>query len=297
MNVATPSERDWIDYLEGRLGTAARESFEAWLAEHPAAEAEARELEALMADCAELPALPVPDSTLLAARAGLMAAVRQLGSAEEPLAPRPAAAPTRRRSDRFRIASWMVPVAAAAALILGVLIGRQPGTLLLPDGATPAIGLQPAGYVDGSGTSDLLTTRSRHVAVQDLDVEAGQEVRILLNETSSYEVNGPASSSRIQGYLSYILRNDADPARRSQAISLLEKHCDGDEVCSVLVYAMTQDPSAAVRQAAAGALSDDSADPLVRQSFFKMAVEDPAPELRELAAKVLDAGNLQELGR
>jgi len=294
MTPQPPGERDWIDYLDGRLASPERERFDAWLAAHPEQERECRELERLLADCAELPPLPVPDSTLNAARAGLMAAVRQLdGGGDADSAP----APARRRADRARPLPWLAPLTAAAALVVGVLIGRstESGTRL---GAGPDLGaLQPAAAIDGGAWDLHSQPRSRHVAVQDLAVAPGEDVRIRLNETNSYEVAGPASSGRIQSYLSYILRNDGDPERRRQAVALLDRHCDGNEVCEVLVYALTQDPSRAVREAAAGALADESADPLVRRSFFKMAVEDPAPELRDLAAKVLDEGQRQELGR
>jgi hypothetical protein len=294
MTPPRPDERVWFDFLEGRLNDEERQRFEAYLQQHPAEARQCFQYERLLAECAELPPPTVSDSLLRQARAGLMSRIHELeASPLEELRPL-----SRRQERRPSLRAWITPLTTAAALILGVLIGSR-GTDPLQGPPPLAEGQgRPLAMIDGTDRYGYGSTpRSRHVAVKGLQVASEGDVQILLNETNSYEVNGPVSSERIQSYLSYILRNDADPERRRQSVALLDAHCSGPEICSVLVYALTQDPAPAVRRAAADALALDSGDPLVRQSFFKMAVEDPSAELRELAARVLEADSRRELGR
>ncbi|MDP2360238.1 MAG: HEAT repeat domain-containing protein [bacterium] len=291
-----PCEQDWIAFLDGSLDATRRRTFELWLGQNPQAGEEMRELQSLDADLVLLPAPTTSEADLEAAHGQVMAALR--------------ASPALRRDGRPWWPSQVltaglrwVPV-AAAALFIGILLGRG-----LPQAPTDQIG---ARLVDGQ--EDLLQRvdgvveagsqrppRQRHLDVQDLAVDADQQVRILLRETNSYEINGQTSDRDIQNTLSYIVRNDRDPQRRQTAIQLLEKHCRGQESCQVLVYAMTQDPVASVRREAALALQDDRQNEMVRQSFIKMMVEDPAQDLRQLAHGVLseetEQMQVQEMGR
>ena len=131
---------------------------------------------------------------------------------------------------------------------------------------------------------------SRQFAVQDLEVESGSGVRILLDETSRYEINGSAADDEIQEYLGYIVRNDRDASRRLKAIRILKDSELTSHTLNVLVYALSHDPDRDIRHAAAGALAPSVDLPVVRQAFLKALVDDPTPELRSLAGQVLSAG-------
>jgi len=276
-----PTEQDWMDHLDGTLGGARRESFKAWLAAHPEAAREAEQLSALEADLVLLPLPEVDEREMERTRAALLSA---LPSRDNPGQSRPAT------GRSFRLPTWSWLPAAAAALFVGVLLGRGPwggGDRALDGGAIDGR-VDPLQAVDGGTGSQEGAPLQRKLDVQELDVQRDQSVRIRLKETNSYEKNGATSDVDVQNTLSYIVRNDRDPARRQTAIQLLEKHCSGGEVCQVLVYAMTQDPVAEVRREAALALQDDQQDEMVRQSYIKMLVEDPSPALRRLAQEVLE---------
>ena len=297
-----PAEQEWIAYLEGRLGGERLERFEAWLTADPGARRELEQLQLLMADLEDLPPYPVSAELLDDSRSRLASTLRTLKQHGQTLSAfRPAAtgeqAPLRRRTDRPspRPAFW-VPVAVAASLVLGIWMGRS--SFWFPGGAAreaalrygPA-GLSPAGLVDDGGLSGWESTnRKRQFAVQDLDDHADREVSIQQDETSRYEISGSAQDRGIQEYLSYIVRNDANPERRLTAIRLLQQNEPGAGVQELLVYALTHDPDAGVRRSAASALLSRVDEPRVRQSFLKVMVDDPLPELRNLAAKVLSAG-------
>jgi hypothetical protein len=280
-----PREEDWIDYLAGEMAEGRRIRFENWLEQHPEAAEELRDLHHIAAETALLPLPEIPESELAAARQGVMAALDRQTPLREP--------PVLARLTRL---AW-IP-ASIAALFVGLLLGRlDPGSRSALTPTTAAGGGAPVdGMVEaGSGAAPL----RRQVDVQGLAVGPDQGVHILLRETSSYEINGSTTDLDVQNTLSYIVRNDHDPGRRQQAVQLLEQHCAGPEACQILVYAMTQDPVAAVRREAALALQDHQQDPLVRQSFIKMLVEDPAQDLRRLAKGILaaDPDKRQPLGR
>jgi hypothetical protein len=287
----SPTEQDWMDFLDGTLDGARRDSFMAWLAEHPEAAREAEQLVALEADLVLLPLPDVDEERLDQARAAVLAAL-----------------PTQRESNQhdhpatrlFRLPAWSWLPAAAAALFIGVMLGRGPwgsGGSLMGGGDIDGR-VDPLQAVDGGTGSAEGAPLQRKLDVQELDVQRDQSVRILLKETNSYEINGATSDVDVQNTLSYIVRNDRDPARRQTAIQLLEKHCSGGDVCQVLVYAMTQDPVAEVRREAALALQDDQQDEMVRQSYIKMLVEDPSPALRRLAQEVMERqSGTQMVGR
>ena len=286
-----PSEADWIDYLEGGMGEERRAAFDAWIAAHPEDAEELRDLHRLRADFVFLPQPPIEDAELDLARRRVMASLH--GQVGQDLRPHPI---------RVRLLRQAWIPAAVAALFIGILLGRG--------------GLWHAGPSSGPAAQDGVSEsprpidgvveagaagppRQRQVDVQGLAVDAEHGVRILLKETSSYEINGNSTDRDVQNTLSYIVRNDHDPQRRQTAVQLLERHCEGADVCQILIYAMTQDPVAAVRREAALALQDDQQDPLVHQSFIKMLVEDPARDLRQLARGILATRSetAQPLGR
>lgn len=275
-----PTEQDWLDYLEGTLGGERRERFQAWLDTHPEDAREAAQLQALEADLNLMPLPHVTDNELERARTAVLAA----------LPPRPTDAAVEERARGFRFPAWSWVPAAAAALFVGVLLGRGPWSGAT--GAVPGTAIDgrsdPLQVVDGGSLAQEDAPLQRRLDIQDLAVQRDQSVRIRLKETNSYEINGSTTDVDVQNTLSYIVRNDRDPERRQTAIQLLEKHCSGGDVCQVLVYAMTQDPVADVRREAALALQDDQQDEMVRQSYIKMLVEDPSPALRRLAQEVLE---------
>jgi hypothetical protein len=292
-----PSEAEWVAWLDGSLDHDRLKELEAWLAAHPEDRQELEELQALEADMHDFPMPAVSQTELALGRKSLIDAVRRLDEDQEkqhnvkPL-------PARRKSDRPGLGRLLWLPAAIAALVIGFLFGRSGIQIPAPNPQDP--GSMRAWSVDGlepaSATRNL--PRGRQVAVRDLAVEPGERVKIELAETSSYELSGALADGEIQNALGFVVRNDRDPARRQQAVELLDEHCLGSDVCQILVYALTQDPSPEVRRAAAVALKDEQEDPLVRRSFIKMLVEDPSPELRSLAQDVLatDKGRM-ELGR
>ncbi|MFA7330812.1 MAG: HEAT repeat domain-containing protein [Candidatus Delongbacteria bacterium] len=289
MNRTTPpAEQDWIDHLDGRLEGPRRLAFEAWLAEHPE---DARELEDLRSLDADLVLIPLPElseAELDQARARVLAALPGR-------APAAVVAPAPSLLVRLSRLAWLP--AAAAALVIGVVLGRgplqapgEPLSSALIDGRNDELRT-----VDGAPVTDGGSPLQRQLDIQDLDVDRNQSVRIRLKETNSYEINGRTTDLEVQNTLSYIVRNDRDPKRRQTAIQLLETHCQGEDVCQVLVYAMTQDPVADVRREAALALKDDQQNTMVRQSYIKMLVEDPSPALRQLAQGILAQGGGPEV--
>jgi len=286
---AGPGEGDWIDFLDGSLSGPRRQAFEAWLAEHPEELRALHDIQGLEAELALSPLPEVPEAEMERARRRVMGRLAGLDRRESPA--------TRARPVLLR---WTWIPTAAAALVVGVLLGR-----LAPPWAgggerggasSRADALNPVDGVIETGAAEL--PRKRHLDVQGLDVDPQQGVRILLQETNSYEINGRTTDREVQNTLSYIVRNDRDPQRRQTAIQLLERHCQGQDLCQVLVYAMTQDPAPAVRREAALALQDDRQDEMVRQSFIKMLVEDPSQDLRRLAKQVLAReGGTEAVGR
>lgn len=276
-----PTEQDWLDHLDGTLSGERLARFQAWLDSHPEAAREAEQLLALEADLHLMPLPHLADDELDRARASVLADLppRNTSTAVE-----------EDRGRLFRLPSWSWVPAAAAALFVGVLLGRGPWG----GGSDPLHGtaidgrVDPLQVVDGGTVAQEDAPLQRKLDIQDLAVQRDQSVRIRLKETNSYEINGATSDVDVQNTLSYIVRNDRDPERRQTAIQLLEKHCSGGDVCQVLVYAMTQDPVADVRREAALALQDDQQDEMVRQSYIKMLVEDPSPALRRLAQEVLE---------
>ena len=290
--LSTPSEQDWIDHLEGRLEGARLQAFEAWMAEHPEDVRELEELRSLDADLVLLPLPDISDAELDQARARVLDALPARSQELHPKA---------RLFSLQRLSRLVWLPAAAAALVVGVLLGRGP---LQTEGEPLSVGMidgrnDELRTVDGArqstgGGSPL----QRQLDIQGLDVDRNQSVRIRLKETNSYEINGSTTDLEVQSTLSYIVRNDRDPQRRQTAIQLLEKHCSGEDVCEVLVYAMTQDPVADVRREAALALKDDQQNTMVRQSYIKMLVEDPSPSLRQLAQGILSqGGGTEAVGR
>lgn len=288
---ARPDEQDWIDHLEGRLDGSRRVAFDAWMAGHPEERRELAQLESLTAEVVLFPLPQFDEKELDQARAGVMASLPPRSDSSVP-------ASTSSRGARLLRLAWLP--AAAAALIVGVLLGRGP---LQPMGEPLSAGLidgrnDELRTVDGASESAGGSPQQRQLDIQGLDVARDQSVRIRLTETNSYEINGNTTDFEVQNTLSYIVRNDHDPQRRQTAIQLLEKHCSGEDVCQVLVYAMTQDPAADVRREAALALQDDQQNSIVRQSYFKMLVEDPSPALRQLAQGILAQGKgAERVGR
>lgn len=282
-----PSEAEWLQALEGSLSPQHQLRFQTWLDAHPAEARAFHDLQALEADLVLMP-LPILDEAEMdRAHGRVMSAITQ---ESEP-----------RREVSFlplRLRPWSWIPAAAAALVVGVLLGRQ-GTGTFATGGAPQ-GRASLAQVDGVVEASTASPSSRTLDVQDLAVDARSGVRIRLQETSNYEINGTTADEEVQNTLSYIVRNDREADRRLTAIQLLDKHCSGQEVCQVLVYAMTQDPVSQVRREAAMALQDDQQDAMVRQSFLKMMVEDPTPELRQLAEAALkehDQAPAQPVGR
>lgn len=271
-----PREGDWIEWLDGTLEPQARARFQRWLDAHPEQARDMRELQELEADLSLMP-LPAVDEELMEE------SCRRVMASLDNSQP----APQRQRATLVRLQRWAWLPAAAAALVLGVVLGRQ-GQLTRQPLAAHGIRGGAANNVDGVVEVSTATPSRRTLDVQDLAVDARSGVRIRLQETSNYEINGSTADVDVQNTLSYIVRNDREAERRLTAIQLLDEHCSGDGVCQVLIYAMTQDPVASVRREAALALQDDQQDAMVRQSFLKMLVEDPAPELRRLAQGVLE---------
>ncbi len=286
-----PAEQDWIDHLDGRLEGPRRLAFDAWLAEHPDAACELEDLRSLDADLVLMPLPELTEAELDQARARVLAAL----PAHTPVV---SAAPTTGLLVCLGRLAWLP--AAAAALFIGVLLGRgplqapetlgEPLSSALIDGRNDELRT-----VDGAPETNGGSPLQRQLDIQGLDVDRNQSVRIRLKETNSYEINGRTTDLEVQSTLSYIVRNDRDPKRRQTAIQLLETHCQGEDVCQVLVYAMTQDPVADVRREAALALKDDQQNTMVRQSYIKMLVEDPSPALRQLAQGILAQGGGPEV--
>lgn len=269
-----PREADWIQYLDGSLAPEARARFLLWLEANPEAALELQELQELDADLSLMPLPAVPSAELDQARQRVMGALPVTSHAQT--------------QPEFSQSAWQrwnwLPL-AAAALVVGVLLGRQsPLEGIAPKELELAAGSRS---VDGVVEASVASPSRRTLDVQDLAVDARSGVRIRLQETASYEIKGSTADAEVQNTLSYIVRNDREAERRMTAIQLLDEHCSGQEVCQVLIYAMTQDPASAVRKEAALALQDDQQDNMVRQSFLKMMAEDPAPELRSLARGVL----------
>lgn len=282
-----PSEADWLQALEGNLPPLRQAQFQAWLDAHPQEARELRELQELEADLNLMPLPSIPEMELNAAHQRVMDAVAHAAQAPLPSS-----------GKVITLQRWAWLPAAAAALVAGVLLGRQGlQPTALPPGGEDRTRLAT---VDGVVEASTASPSSRTLDVQDLAVDSRSGVRIRLQETNSYEINGSTADEDVQNTLSYIVRNDREAERRRTAIQLLDKHCSGQDVCQVLVYAMTQDPVSDVRREAALALQDDQQDSMVHQSFLKMMVEDPAPDLRRLAEAALkdhEAGPAQPVGR
>jgi hypothetical protein len=286
--MTAPSERLLADYLEGQLAPDEQARVQAYLVDHPDLRQELEDMESLMADSRELP-LPMEDSDLLASAHD--AVMSQLQTPASPVVP---FEQSQQSPQHYRFSK--VAVAAVAALFVGVILGRNfdfaptsPESRLSPHPFMPV-------HVDG-GLMQVNAPNKRHFAVQDLAVKGDQSVRILLDETSHYEINGNADEEDIQSYLGYIIRNDADPAHRATAVRVLDEHCAGESSCDVLLYALSQDPSKDVRREAAIALSEERTRPMVHQSYLKMMTQDPVEELRDLAMEILAKENpMIELG-
>lgn len=125
--------------------------------------------------------------------------------------------------------------------------------------------------------------------VSELSLEGGSEVRILLNQVQSYAVKGVADDENIQDYLSYIIRNDSDRQRRVLALAALAGKSLKPKVREVLVHVMTHDPDGEIRLRTAGLLANWIDESVVAQGFMKALVDDPSPQVREMAMSTLSA--------
>ncbi len=296
-----PTEHDLIAWLEGTLDPARYQFVAAALDEDAGLREELRQIEVLQAELTETEEACVDEGELDLARAGLSALLARhprhpanfdtaspdLKAIPDTRPAQPVPQPRVRPVRRWRLAAYAVSTAACTVIAMMMVLNKHPLNTTAE---------APVPFGGGELTAASLNSQavgspsSRQYAVQDLEVESGSGVRILLDETSRYEINGSAADDEIQEYLGYIVRNDRDSDRRLKAIRILEDGAFTPNTLNVLVYALSHDPSQDVRYAAAGALAPSIDLPVVRQAFLKALVDDPTPELRGLAGRVLSAG-------
>jgi hypothetical protein len=312
-HVESFSERDWILYLEGKLNPDRLDKFNAMLAKTPAAQKELQQYEKLIADFEELPMAPVPESCLEKSRDLLFESIYDVPESEDlhhiktPMHSTETVPLLRRNTDKQNRKQWFYWPGIAAAIIIGIFIGKN---------GFDQVGFNDNISADKNINSNLIqvgadgasqtkpwegTPSSRKYAVQGLDVSSDRDVKILLDETSSYEINGQAEDVEIQEYLSYIIRNDANSSRRLKAVKLLEESGLNEGSKGVMVYALSHDPDLLVRTHAFNVLLPHLGDRKVRQAFIKAMMDDPSPAIRTQAMNSLGNKNsrksAEEIGR
>lgn len=286
-----PDEALRAAWLDGSLTPEQRARLDAWLADKPVAAREQAAMEGVIADLAGSTP-PVVDPDLLnLARAGLSRRLRetaQLPALES--APNPPRAAGRVLRLGTRLASL------AAVFFLGLVAARQfptaaetEATLVADSGPGPQVDggrLIPVSHQAGPAGARAMNSS---MEVSELSLEGGSEVRILLNQVQSYAVKGVADDENIQDYLSYIIRNDSDRQRRVLALAALAGKSLKPKVREVLVHVMTHDPDGEIRLRTAGLLANWIDESVVAQGFMKALVDDPSPQVREMAMSTLSA--------
>jgi hypothetical protein len=307
------SERDLMLYLEGRLHSDRINEINKIIASDPAARKELISLEQVLADIEDLPLPPVPQASLETARSRLFSSINCLEETidlEETRPVRLDLSPNhvqkRRVTDVKNLHKLFYWPSFAAALIIGIFIGDN--LLQNPfNDVSRATGQQNPSLVSVDGARQTKpwegVPMSRKYAVQDLNVDSDKAVKILLDETSSYEISGQTDDLEMQEYLNYIVRNDVNTTRRITAIRLLEEGGINEESKTVMVYALSNDPDLEVRITAFNALLQHLGDSKVRQAFIKVMMDDPSHELRNKALSAIGNTSISrpvevnELGR
>lgn len=160
-------------------------------------------------------------------------------------------------------------VAAAGALVMfGFLLARWTG------GGT--------GAVRGE-----LPTPENTARIRLIEPAAGDQVRIIIEETRQRVLTGSLDQEPVLEWLMRAARQAPDPGLRAESVGLLGSRVDREVVRNALLEAVQRDPNPAVRLKALEALKPFAVQSTVRQVLARVLLTDDNPGVRIQAIDTL----------
>ncbi len=251
--------RQWLPLsLYGELGEEEEEMLEAHLAECDECSREQTELRRLQR---------VLDSQLAEPPAELLEQARwQLHGALLSGAGIPA--------RDSRIARLKVPLALAASLLIGLVLGQWRS-----GGQTPP----PALLEEGAALANIEFLD---------DDESDGELVVRFDAVRSVRLSAPPSDPRMQSVLLEALRAADNPGIRIRAVSAVQSRtrpAADRQLRDVLLGVLRSDDNAGVRRRALSVLQEMAPDPAIRAALIEVLIHDENPGLRVAAVNALQA--------
>ena len=255
--------RDWLTlYVYQELGPEEEEDLQQHLETCDRCRKDLNELRALMEALDD--ADTVPDGLLEEARSDLR---RGLGLHA------PSAGP-----GWGRLSWWSLPAAVAASLVAGLGLGYA-AFATAPTG--PA---RVAELLEGPDVG--------MVSVEFLDPDASDgQVQMRVRASRDLRVEGSVQSPEVLGVLRQTLMNSTNMGRRLQAVSMLQSGGSqpSTAIQNVLIEALKNDSSAAVRRRALGVLQGLPPTAAMQEALLSVLLNDPNPGMRVAAISMIES--------
>lgn len=183
--------------------------------------------------------------------------------------------------NRFRISPriWRHMATAAAALIIGIVLGRFiTGPSL---SSTSQVPLASASFEEMLKNQTLGDIRIKEVN------QATGELVISASKQDELTLTGSITDPDIQKVLAYALVRDQNPGTRLRSVKLMEGVKSSDAVQQALISSLLHDENQGVRQRALRALAQYPLNDNLKNAYLNVISNDPSPALRIEAIQVL----------
>lgn len=184
-------------------------------------------------------------------------------------------------ATRFQVPArlWRTAATAAAALVIGVVLGNfVPGK---PRPATPDLPIASVNF------DELLKDNTLNdIRIREVNQTTGELV-ISASRTNDLTLTGNITDPEIQKVLAYALVRDQNPGTRLRSVKLMEGVTTSNAVQQALITSVLQDENQGVRQRALRALSQYPINDNLRSTYLNIISNDPSPALRIEAIQIL----------
>lgn len=174
---------------------------------------------------------------------------------------------------------WQSAATAAAALVLGIVLGNfVPGK---PKPATPDLPIASVNF------DELLKDNTLNdIRIHEVNQTTG-ELIISASKTNDLTLTGNITDPEIQKVLAYALVRDQNPGTRLRSVKLMEGVTTSNAVQQALITSVLQDENQGVRQRALRALAQYPINDDLRSTYLNIISNDPSPALRIEAIQIL----------
>jgi hypothetical protein len=182
--------------------------------------------------------------------------------------------------NRFRIPSrlWRHMATAAAALVIGIVLGRFLSDSTISSSQIP---LASASFEEMLQNQTLNDIRIREVN------QSTGELVISASKKDELTLTGNITDPDIQKMLAYALILDQNPGTRLRSVKLMEGVKSSDAVQQALISSVLHDENQGVRQRALRALAQYPINEVLRNTYLSVVSKDPSPALRIEAIQIL----------